>query len=241
MSLYDKIYNYCERGQDGAFWAEPLNAVSNGAFIVAALFATVAWLALPRDRRGFAEAVLIVLTYVIGVGSFLFHTYANRWSAYADTIPIGLFMLATFAFVLRRFFGLNWILVLVGLAAFFAALRYAGTIECRPALLPVTAAAGARCLNGTVGYTPAFFALAGSATGLAMMRHPAWRSLLVAALVFLVAMTFRTLDLEVCDLTRIGGHARGTHFLWHILNAVTLYILLRAAIWHGGPRLRPAD
>jgi hypothetical protein len=53
--------------------------------------------------------------------------------------------------------------------------------------------------------------------------------------VFLVSMTFRTLDLELCELTSLGGHLRGTHALWHALNAITLYLLLRAAILYGMP------
>jgi hypothetical protein len=228
-----KIYNYCERGQDHAFWAEPLNAVSNAAFIVAALVATIQFLRQPADRRGLAEGGLILLVYVIGIGSFLFHTYATRWAALADTAPIGLFMLAYFAYVLRQYLRLNWVWTLLGVGLFIVSLRYAGSIECRPELLPITAQAGKRCLNGTMGYTPAFIALALMSLVLAAARHPAWKYLAAAALVFLASMTFRTLDIEICALTHLGGRAVGTHFLWHVLNAVTLYLLLRAAILHG--------
>jgi hypothetical protein len=44
-------------------------------------------------------------------------------------------------------------------------------------------------------------------------------------------MLFRTIDFEVCELTRVGGRALGTHFLWHVLNGTALYLLLRAAIF----------
>ena len=39
------IFDYCERGLSTAFWAEPLNAVTNGGFILAALAgaAMIAW------------------------------------------------------------------------------------------------------------------------------------------------------------------------------------------------------
>ena len=80
-----KIFNYCERGGNPAFWAEPLNAVSNAAFIIAALLATREYFSRPSGQRGIAEAGLILLVYVIGIGSFLFHTYATRWAAIADT------------------------------------------------------------------------------------------------------------------------------------------------------------
>lgn len=242
MSLSQKIYIYCERGQDPGFWAEPLNALTNAAFIIAAVFAARAYGATPRERRTPATAFLVALTFVIGIGSFLFHTYATRWASLADQIPIALFMLAYFGFVIRRFLGWSWIAVAVGLAAFYASIRFAGAIDCRQGeLLPITAAAGARCLNGTLGYAPAFLALLASAGLLAVLRHPAWRGLALAALVFLASMTFRTLDRELCDLARLSGQVLGTHFLWHVLNALTLYILLRTAIRHGGPRAVPSD
>jgi hypothetical protein len=233
MSLGEKIYLYCERGQDPAFWAEPLNAVSNAAFVIAALAAAKEHAALPPEQRSPAAAALIALTAVIGIGSFLFHTYATRWALLADTVPIALFMVAYVAFVLRRFMGLHWIVVGLGVVAFYAAARYAGTIQCSYGeLLPVTARAGARCLNGTLAYVPAFLTLLGAAVVLA--AHPAGRAMALASVIFLMSMTVRTLDLELCELSRVGGHLRGSHFLWHALNGWMLFILLRAAIRHGG-------
>lgn len=241
MSLSQKIFIYCERGQDPAFWAEPMNALTNGAFIIAAAFATREYLVAPpeRGRRDMPTALLILLTYTIGVGSFLFHTYATRWAALADTIPIALFMLAYFGFLLRRFLGLHWLVAVAGVAVFYATLWYAGTIECRyETLLPITSRTGARCFNGSLGYAPAFFALVGAAALLAALRHPAWRLIGLAGLVFLASMTFRTLDLELCSRVRLGDMVVGTHFLWHVLNAVTLYLLLRAAIRYGSSGMR---
>lgn len=239
MDLGQKIYMYCERGQDPSFWAEPFNAATNAAFLIAAVAAARDYAAAPSEGRTPAAALLVALTFVIGTGSFLFHTFATRWASLADMIPIAVFMLAYFGFLLRRFLGCGWVVVVIGLVAFYASIRFAGTLQCRQAgLLPITAAAGARCLNGTIGYVPAFLALLGSTAVLAVRRHPAWRLLSLAALVFLVSMTFRTLDLELCDLVRAGGRARGTHFLWHMLNALTLYLLLRAAILHGQDRAR---
>ncbi|AHB49650.1 membrane protein [Hyphomicrobium nitrativorans NL23] len=239
MSLSQQIFIYCERGQDPAFWAEPMNALTNGAFIVAAAVATRDYWAAPPERRHTSAALLILLTYTIGAGSFLFHTYATRWAALADTIPIALFMLAYFGFVLRRFLGLHWLVAVAGVAAFYATLWYSGTIECRyDTLLPITSRTGARCFNGTLGYAPAFFALIGAAALLAALRHPAWRLIGLAGVVFLASMTFRTLDLELCNRIRLGDLVVGTHFLWHVLNALTLYLLLRAAIRYGSSGAR---
>lgn len=71
------IFSYCERTGPG-LWAEPLNAVSNLAFVVAAV------VVLRRLRRIAAPAapvsvvvLLVGLLPVIGVGSFIFHTVAG--------------------------------------------------------------------------------------------------------------------------------------------------------------------
>lgn len=239
MNFSDKLFLYCERGQNAAFWAEPLNAISNAAFILAALAAAYEFRSVPKESRSPFALALIALTFVIGIGSFLFHTYATRWASLADTIPIALFMLTYLAFVLRRFMGLNWLLVALGLVGFFFAFRYAGAMQCSYGeLLPITARAGARCLNGSVTYVPAFLALLLSAIVLAF--HPAGRLIGLAAVVFLCSMTLRTLDIELCELSRIGGHLRGSHFMWHVLNGVTLYLLLRAAIRYGTAGRSPA-
>lgn len=237
MNLSDKLFLYCERGQDPAFWAEPINALSNVAFLIAAAAATRDYLAEPPHRRSPATAVLAALAFVIGIGSFIFHTYATRWASFADIVPIGVFMLSYLVFALRRFLRMNWMAVALGIALFILAMRYAMAIQCsNGTLLPITAHTGARCLNGTLGYAPALVALVGTAVLLAVRTHPAWRLLAVASGIFALSMTFRTIDLEVCGLVHLAGHACGTHFLWHLLNALTLYLLLRAAIRHADDR-----
>jgi hypothetical protein len=233
MTWSEQVFRYCERGQDTGFWAEPLNAITNAAFLLAALAAaTDLQKRDPRDRD-LAAAALILLVCVIGAGSFLFHTLATRWAGLADTLPIVTFMLAYLGYALRVYLGLGWSWTALGLGGFFVALQYADTIPCRPGLVSVAEAAPGPCLNGTVGYIPAFLAMLGIGATLALRRHPAAGYLLGASGVFFLSMGFRTVDLEICALTRVGGRALGTHFLWHLLNAATLYLLLRAAVRHG--------
>lgn len=236
MSWNAQVFRYCERGQDPSFWAEPLNAVSNAAFLLAALVALVAIGRMPTEERRAGPVLLAALVFAIGIGSFLFHTYATRWSALADVVPIGLFMLAYLGYALRVYAGLAWMAVAVGSAVFIAALQIAGQVQCQPGLLSATAAARGPCLNGTLGYAPALLAMLGIGAVLLARRHPAARGILAAGAVFLVSMIFRIVDLETCALARVSGRAVGTHFVWHLLNAATLYLLLRAAIQHGRHR-----
>jgi hypothetical protein len=61
----------------------------------------------------------------------------------------------------------------------------------------------------------------------------AGRMMLAAAAVFAVSLTFRTVDLAVCASLPLGTHAA-----WHTLNAVVLYLLVRAAIDAGPVSVR---
>lgn len=219
---------YCER-TDARFWSEPLNAWSNAAFLIAALLAFRIWReGGSRDRPAFA---LIAITASVGVGSFLFHTFANRWSLVADVLPITIFIYAYFALAMTRYFGLRWITAALATVAF--ALSSMGFVRAWKALV---GRSGVDWTNGSVGYFPAAVAML-AVGGLLCWR--AWRqpaeeaaraedagyALLVAAAVFSVSLTFRSIDLAVCSWAAVG-----THFLWHVLNAVVLFTLVRAAI-----------
>ena len=72
---------YCER-VGPAFWAEPVNALTNAAFLVAAFWALRQWKRQPL--RDGATLVLILVVALVGIGSFLFHTLATRWAGLAD-------------------------------------------------------------------------------------------------------------------------------------------------------------
>ncbi|MEM8972627.1 MAG: ceramidase domain-containing protein [Pseudomonadota bacterium] len=220
-----KIFEYCERGFDPGFWAEPLNAVTNAAFIIAALIATIMWLRVPASERRWVDAWLLLLLYAIGTGSFLFHTFATPWAALADVIPIGIFMVSYMAYVLRRFFGLSWLITGACLVIFVISLWQSSVVRCD----------GGPCLNGSVAYAPAFIALIVLGGILALKGHVAGSSLVAAGLIFAVSLTFRTIDGALCATTALpNGHPVGYHFLWHILNATLLFILCRAAIRFGG-------
>jgi hypothetical protein len=108
---------YCER-IDASFWSEPVNALSNAAFIAAAALAFLRW-----RRAGGADGpalYLIILVAIVGTGSFLFHTFANRWSRLADVIPIALFIYSYFFRAMRRFLGFGAAVAIVLTLAFAA-------------------------------------------------------------------------------------------------------------------------
>ncbi len=237
MDSSQKIFAYCERGLDPSFWAEPLNALSNLGFIIAGLIAARELAARPAGEGTAFRWMLVLLVFVIGIGSFLFHTYATAWSATADVAPIGVFMLAYLAYALYRFVGMPAWTILPALAGFAWVIQQAMQVQCWrgqigiPLLAPLLE--NTRCLNGSIGYLPALGAMLLIGFWLGLRRHQAAPYVLGAAVMFMVSVTFRTMDRLWCQDVAIAGQAVGTHFLWHILNSATLYLLLLAAVRHG--------
>lgn len=212
---------YCERTGPG-FWAEPVNAVSNAAFLVAG------FAALHRARKENADIWLQLLCLwaaAIGVGSFLFHTLAYRWSELADVVPIWSFIAAYVVFTLRRMFALDW--RVIGIAAVISL----AVVALVMVLLPESSGDGT---NQSTQYIPAVLALAAFAAALLWSRHPGARLVIAACAVFALSLFFRSIDLAVCEALPVG-----THFLWHLLNAAMVGLLLLVAIRYGGTAERP--
>ncbi len=190
---------YCERLGPGLL-AEPWNAVTNLGFLFAALHA---W----RGADGRPDVrLLAALIAVIGLGSGLFHTLATQAAQWCDVLPIGVFQLSFLWLYLRRVRGLAATACAVWLTLFVIALGAAA---------PLTAP-----FNGSLAYAPALLALC--ALGISHLRRLRDPSLLLAAALFLASLTARSVDLALC-----ARWPTGTHFLWHLLNA----LLLSSLVW----------
>lgn len=212
---------YCERLGPG-FWAEPLNAVSNLSFIIAAL---LCWrMAARHGRFDPLTRALILNLFVIGVGSFLWHSFAQAWAGAADTLPIMVFIL-TYIWAATRHY--------VGTPAITAWLAVAGSIAFAAGFL----SAWSRFLPGveaSQGYLPVLVILIFYAALLIRRRHPAATGLLAGAAIFSVSLTFRSVDMPLCEAAPMG-----THFMWHLLNGVLLGVVTATFIRHADARLEP--
>ncbi|NNU79991.1 hypothetical protein HMH01_06010 [Halovulum dunhuangense] len=202
MDWMGQTDNYCER-VDFAFWSEPVNAVTNASFMIAAI---VVW-AMLGGKRDPGARVLVAILAAIGIGSFLFHTYATRWALLADTLPIQLFILAYLFFATVRFFQLPlW----AGGAAVVAFFPYAFLVVA--GLRPITGG-----LNGSLGYVPVPILILGFAAALWRSAPETARGMAIGAGILLASLFFRTIDEAVCSVFPLG-----THFLWHTLNGIML-------------------
>ncbi|SDW67001.1 Ceramidase [Ruegeria halocynthiae] len=201
MDWTQYIDGYCERLLP-AYWAEPINAATNAAFLIAAF---IMW---RRVRgRGMPLAMgLVVILAMIGLGSYLFHTHAQVWAAIADTAPILLFILVYIYAVNRDVWEMRpgYALGLTALFIPFAALT-----------IPVFQMVPG--LGGSSAYAPVPLLILIYAFMLRQKTPDTARELAIGAGILIASITFRALDDPICGHLPIG-----THFMWHILNAIML-------------------
>lgn len=233
MSLGEHVFLYCERGTNETLLGEPINAVSNIAFLLAALLGLHLLQQRPREEQNADQYLFVGLVFLIGLGSLAFHLLATQGTELADVIPIGVFMLVYLGFALNRFLGVPpgfTVLLVIGFMGIMAATMQ---VKCwdggigvpGPEIQGVKA-----CLNGSLFYLPGLAALIVIGLLMEERRLTAAPYVLVAAAIFAVSVTLRSLDLALCDEIKWQGRATGTHFAWHLLNAIVLFLLIRASL-----------
>jgi hypothetical protein len=199
--LFEQVDGYCER-VDPSFWAEPVNAVTNAAFLVAAF---ILW----RRVRGQGMPLAVLLCWIlaaIGVGSFLFHTFAEVWAGIADVVPILVYILVYIYAANRHFLRWPWWAAVVGTAGF---------IPFAAGLAPLIS--GMPFFGISAVYWPVPILIAGYGVWLLRRAPITGRGLLIGAGILCVSLTFRSLDEILCTAFPVG-----THFVWHVLNGVML-------------------
>ncbi|MGB6968617.1 MAG: ceramidase domain-containing protein [Methyloceanibacter sp.] len=232
MNLSQHVFLYCERGTSVALLAEPFNAASNAAFILAALAGLWLLLRRPPAERSADHLLFIALVFIIGLGSLAFHLFATQGSELTDVIPIDVFMLVYLGFALNRLLGVppGWtVLTLIGFAAVVVLTMQVKCWGGGVGFPDASVTEAKECLNGSLVYLPALAAMAIIGGLLGERGQRAAPFILWAALVFAVSVTFRSLDMVLCDAYAIEGHKVGTHFVWHLLNGLALFLLLRAS------------
>ena len=199
-TLFNSVDIYCER-LDASFWAEPINTISNLSFIVAGLFL---WrLRSPRS------ALMAILMILIGLGSFSFHTYANRLTGLLDVLAIALY-LVTFVFLIPKQWSRNLPLIQMGsvfLLIVSIVLAHLLMGHLKPAIPWMPPGI----------YLGAWLALFIYALVTQYSNMPAACFLWLSVIVFPFSLLTRQLDMPLYD--SIGP----THWLWHLLNGLTLY------------------
>lgn len=206
---------YCERTGPGLL-AEPVNAITNASFLIAAWAAWI--LATRRGCPSTGVGALVALAVMVGIGRGLWHIFATAGTLILDIIPILVFLAWFFWLYLRGVTGVSAPLARAAILAFvvatFAAQAFGGV------------------LHGALYYTPSLLFVLALGVVHARRRAEEPYVLLTAAGANALALVFRTIDQEVCPAFPLG-----THFLWHSLNGLAAYLAMRSIILSRASRI----
>ena len=200
------MYYYCER-IDSSFWSEPLNAITNIAFLIVALI-----LLLNYKNNNLAKncAYLIIC---IGIGSFLFHTIPTRITGMMDTFSIALLVIYYIYNVNPSIFRIHpYYSILIVIIFPLICIVFGSVLK-------------NSFLGSSAFYIPILVYLALIATILWIRDNPVKKGMIITTLVFTLSICMRILDLKICHIVPFGSH-----FMWHILNASTIYFAVKSLI-----------
>jgi len=199
---------YCESGI-GLFSTQPINTISNIAIIISALFAYK--LIESHHIKNITIRILPVLLAATGIGSMFWHGIPSLLTNFADVLPLSIFVLVSFFFLLDKILSkrsLVWIAII--LFMFINAPFVLGILPSLNGFIPYL-------FILSLGFTMLF--------ALAKKYKTLTPNLTLIVILFAIALFFRTIDLAVCSIISIG-----THFIWHILNALMFYLFVYAFI-----------
>jgi hypothetical protein len=218
QTVVSYIDGYCERQNKPDVMAEPLNLITNLAFIIGAIMA-FRMLRLYKQiiAKNFDLIILNITLFAIGLGSAAYHSYPNGTTVLMDVIPITIFIHLYIVSFFRRVIGLNIVSSLIALAAFIGV-----GVLFQLNISPDT-------LNGTIMYVPTYLMLIVMILLMGFVKqNPLYLHLINTAVIWTFSLAFRTMDTQICPHTQ---HI-GTHFLWHLLNGIVLYRMLVLVVIH---------
>ena len=202
MSQEKIFFNYCERSSLD-FFSEPLNSLTNFFFILVSIILLYQY---PKRNKYIA-----LIIFFIGVSSFLFHTIPISLFGLLDIFFIMTFIVFYICFLMKLFFNYSLISSIIYAHIFLIICYIFGKI-----------------LDDTILGTTAFYIPIVLIIYLFYFLSKKRQNLLnsnliqISALVFSLSTLFRFLDLYLCSNISIG-----THFIWHILNSLTLFLLAK--------------
>jgi hypothetical protein len=225
-----------------AFWAEPLNAATTAAIVLAGMAASrLARRVVPADA---AAAWLALLAVVCGIANFLTHTVATLVADLLAFVAMAVFLMGFGAVALRRAFGLGalaagGLAAAAGLIALVPAARFNWPSDYAGTTLVIGAATIALAIGLKVAAARAAIAVAGSVPSTEAAHAAAYAARVAAPLRFAQALSYATallvleLALELADRPLCPHFPGGTHAYAHLVEAARLYLMLRGLVRFG--------
>ena len=150
--------------------------------------------------------ILSFILFSIGCGSFLFHTFAQTWAAILDVTAILIFILTYIFLANRRFLAWSKMVSLIGVILFFPY-----------QLLFASILSNIQFFGSSAQYVPVAILIFFYSALLHKSKSNLSRELFVGATILSLSIFARTIDEPLCLIVSVG-----THFIWHILNAIML-------------------
>ena len=204
---FEAVDIYCERLSSG-FWAEPVNSVTNIFFLLTSFMAFRLW--QKSASRSWDMLALAILIGIVGVGSFIFHTVATKWASLADVIPIAIYIHFGLALFLYRIMKFDLMFTMLG--TFFYFIFGVGLQRIVPPDF----------FNRSGQYSGAILLLLLMAAFAYIRKVPSARYFLMGFIIFGISLIFRSMDMPMC-----AEFPLGLHFMWHLLNAVVMYVVYK--------------
>lgn len=203
------IYSiYCESGI-GIFSTQPINTISNVALLIAAYFAyRFVLIKKVKDRT---LKMLPFIISITGIGSMMWHGIPHPLTNFADTLPISTFVLVSLFLFLEKLLEKKALVWKIFLAFILVEIPFMFD------LVP--------SFNGLLPYSIVLVFGAFLVFGLIRKYKSLTPDLVIIISLFATALIFRTLDLMICPVFSVG-----THFIWHIINALVFYLVVRVLV-----------
>jgi hypothetical protein len=213
MDLFAPLDLYCER-TEAHLLSEPLNLISNLAFIIAGAL-ILRKLGRPASSQRDSVARLLGWQIItVGLGSALFHSFATGWAQLCDIIPIGILILTYLWLFCRKLVDLTRLQSFLGLIVFLLVSVVMAWLSD-----PIKA-------NGGQFYFGTWLTLTCLCTYVAGRQNLLqFKPMFMASVLFSFSILLRTIDLKFCEEWPFG-----THLFWHLTNATVLYLVVNVLI-----------
>ena len=197
----DSNFFYCERN-NFSLLAEPFNLFTNILFLFFSIL-------LFFDKT-VKNKIFTYILFGIGIGSMLYHSIATSFTALVDIAFIILFIFYYLVILYNKLnvkknyayiFSLIFILVCYNFGYLFYDSFLGSSAFYFPILLHLV------LLLFYFIYKKKYFY---------------FRKFIFIPVVFSISLYLRTVDIKYCSTFSVG-----THFFWHILNAIVLYLLIK--------------
>lgn len=199
---------YCEPIAD-ALIAQPWNTYSNALFFVFAFMLYQRYQLMSTQEQTPLLQTLCLSPILIGMGSTVWHATMIGWTLSIDVASIGVFAALFIIYGMRHILQKTWWMTVGAIVAVVVL----GAVTTRLTVDMIPQKSG--------GFIPLALIILGIGGALTAKKHSSAGYYYAAGFAMLCAALFRVSDEAMCTAIPMG-----THWLWHVLTAITAYLMI---------------